>query len=98
MVVGRDYLLKKTSGPSAPKHFLDTWIVPRAVNTAGIMEVALDRAAVRTGVRSSFLLMSCVGVTSAVLYGFWTRRRKVTGNRSLHVPTTDEAERLGYLP
>ena len=75
MVVGRDYLLKKSGGPSAPKHILDTWVVPRLVNAAGRAEVALDRAATRSGVRSRTLLLSGVGVASAALYRLWTRRR-----------------------
>ena len=44
VVIGRDYLLKKPGRPSAPKLFLDTQVVPLAVNIAGGLEVALDRA------------------------------------------------------
>jgi hypothetical protein len=35
VVIGRDYLLKKPVRPSAPKLFLDTRVVPLAVNIAG---------------------------------------------------------------
>ena len=68
MVVGRDYMLKKPSGPSAPKLFLDTKVVPAAVNLLGSMEVALDRASARTGLRPRVLLAGSLGVASIALY------------------------------
>lgn len=55
MVVDRDYMLRKQSGPSAPKLFLDTKVVPAVVNAFGSMEVGLARAAARTGVRARSL-------------------------------------------
>jgi hypothetical protein len=66
LVIGRDYLLKKPSGPSAPKLFLDTQVVPLVANIAGGLEVALDRAAVRTGVRPAIIL---AGVTGLIGFG-----------------------------
>ena len=63
-MVGRDYMLKKGSGPSAPKLFLDTRVVPAAVNAAGGLEVALDRAARRLGIRPSLLLAGMAGLLS----------------------------------
>lgn len=68
MIIGRDYLLKKPSGPSAPKLFLDTRVVPLAVNLAGGLEVALDRASARTGVRPAVILAGVTGVLSFVLF------------------------------
>ena len=53
MTIGRDYLLRKPAKPSRPQLVLDAQIVPLAVNVAGSLEVALDRASVRTGVRPS---------------------------------------------
>ena len=64
MVVGRDYMLKKTTGPSMPTLFFHSRIVPGAVNFAGALEVALDRASIRTGVRPSLI---CVGVAALAL-------------------------------
>ncbi|MBB3692171.1 hypothetical protein [Sphingomonas sp. BK580] len=64
MSVGRDYMLRKGSGPSAPKVFLDTQVVPRLVDAAGGAEVALDRAARATGVRPSLLLAGATGALS----------------------------------
>ncbi|HJO65255.1 MAG TPA: hypothetical protein QF469_07930 [Sphingomonas sanguinis] len=72
MTVGRDYMLKKTTGPSAPKFFIDTQIVPRLVNTVGRGEVMLDRSAVRLGVRPSILVAGAAGVLALILLG--TRR------------------------
>jgi len=72
MTVGRDYMLKKTTGPSAPKFFIDTQIVPRLVNTVGRGEVMLDRSAVRLGVRPSILVAGAAGVLALLLLG--TRR------------------------
>ena len=68
MIIGRDYLLKKPAGPSAPKLFLDTQIVPFAANIAGGLEVALDRASARTGVRPAVILAGIIGTASIVLF------------------------------
>jgi hypothetical protein len=68
MIIGRDYLLKKPPGPLAPKLFLDTKIVPLAVNTAGGLEVALDRASVRTGIRPAVILAGITGIVSLALF------------------------------
>jgi hypothetical protein len=73
VTVGRDYMLEKPSGPSAPKLFLDTKIVPMAVNAAGSLEVALDRASARTGIRPSLILTGLVGLASIVLLGLALR-------------------------
>lgn len=81
MSVGRDYLLKKPAGPSSPKLFLDTTVVPMAVNLLGGMEVALDRAAVRTGVRPSVILAGATGALSLVLY-YLLRDRSRRGRRA----------------
>jgi len=69
MSVGRDYMLRKEGGPSAPKLFLDTKVVPRLVDAAGGAEVALDRAARATGVRPSLLLAGAAGALSLVVAG-----------------------------
>jgi hypothetical protein len=83
MTVGRDYLLKKPSGPSGPKLFLDTRVVPLAVNVAGGLEVALDRAAHRTGLRPAVML---AGIASLLSLAAWrmlgTRRAQVDLQRS----------------
>lgn len=78
MIVGRDYLLHKPPGPSAPKLFLDTAIIPLAVNAAGGLETALERASVRLGVRPAVIL---AGVTGALSFGLFAllRRRSTTG-------------------
>ncbi len=81
-MVGRDYMLKKPSGPSAPKLFFDTQIVPLATNAAGGLEVLLDRAAVRTGVRSSVILAGVAGLTSLALFRFWRGRSAATNRLS----------------
>lgn len=73
MTVGRDYLMKQPSRPSAPKVFLDTRIIPAAVNVAGSVEVALDRAAMRTGLRPVVIL---TGVTVAGVLAVVTLWRK----------------------
>jgi len=75
MSVGRDYMVRKTTGPSAPKLFLDTRIVPRLVNTAGGAEVLLDRAATRTGLRPSMILAGAAGGVALLIIGAWRRRR-----------------------
>ena len=68
MVVGRDYMLKKSTGPSAPKLFLDTKVVPAAVNVLGGVEVALERTSARTGVNPGIIL---AGVTGVGLFGLY---------------------------
>ncbi|MEE7450721.1 hypothetical protein MRF4_24570 [Methylobacterium radiotolerans] len=77
MAVGRDYLLKKPSGPSGPKLFLDTQVVPLAANIAGSLEVALDRAAARTGVRPALILAGATGLIGLGLIRLLTRRDRV---------------------
>ena len=69
MIIGRDYMLRKPQGPSAPKVFFDTRVIPLAVNAVGALEVALDRAARRGGVRPSILLAGIAGVASLLLIG-----------------------------
>ncbi|MDR6146537.1 hypothetical protein QE363_002330 [Sphingomonas sp. SORGH_AS870] len=81
MTVGRDYMLKKTTGPSAPKYFIDTQIVPRLVNAVGRGEVLLDRSAVRLGIRPSVLVGGAACVVAGLL---WNTRRGQSG-------TTDQA-------
>ena len=46
-MVGRDYMLKKGAGPSAPKVFLDQKVVPAAIDAAGAVEGVLELLAVR---------------------------------------------------
>lgn len=74
MIIGRDYLLKKPSRPSAPKLFLDTQVVPRAVNLAGGLEGILDRASVRTGVRPAVILAGVAGLLGLGMYGLLRSR------------------------
>jgi len=69
MTISRDYLLKKPPGPSAPKLFLDTRVIPLIVNIAGGAEVALDRTAVRSGIRPAVILAGAVGAVSLALLG-----------------------------
>ncbi|MBB4619780.1 hypothetical protein [Sphingomonas abaci] len=78
MTVGRDYMLKKTSGPSGPKYLLDTKVVPRLVNTAGTAEVWLDRAAVRLGQRPAVLVAGAAGLAAALLFGALRRGNAAT--------------------
>ena len=77
MIISRDYMLKKPEGPSKPKRFLDVHVVPRVANIAGAMEVALDRASVRLGVRPSLLLVCLAGLLSFGLIGFLRGRRRI---------------------
>ena len=89
MVVGRDYMLKKPAGPSAPKLFLDTQVVPRAVNLAGGLEVALDRASARTGIRPMLILAGAAGAASLMLFQL-LRRPADAGSRRNASPRPDE--------
>ena len=81
MLIGRDYLLKKPSGPSKPKLFFDTKAVPLVVNLAGGLEVALDRASSRTGVSPAVILSGIGGILSFVLF-LVLRSRGVANRRS----------------
>ena len=76
MVIGRDYMLRKPDGPSAAKHFLHTRIVPRAVNFAGGLEVALSQAATRTGIRPAVIL---AGVAAATVMAMVRLRQSRAG-------------------
>ena len=82
MVVGRDYMLKKPDGPSASKHFLHTQLVPRAVNLAGGLEVALSRAATRTGIRPAVILAGIAAATVMAMVQLRHSRAR-TGQRSV---------------
>jgi len=75
MTVGRDYMLKKDHGPSAPKMFVDTQVVPRLVNSIGGAEVALDRAARWSGMRPSLLLAGALAGLSLAAAGVFRARR-----------------------
>ena len=68
MIIGRDYMLRKPQGPSAPKVFFDTRVIPLAVNAVGALEVALDRAARRTGVRPAVILAGLIGAGSLLAF------------------------------
>lgn len=46
-MVGRDYLLKKGAGPSAPKVFLDQKVIPAMIDAAGTVEGVLELVAMR---------------------------------------------------
>jgi len=76
MVIGRDYMLKKPSGPSASKHFLHTQIVPHAVNISGALEVALSRASARTGIRPAVIL---AGIAAAAVMTVFRLRQSRAG-------------------
>jgi threonine dehydrogenase-like Zn-dependent dehydrogenase len=80
LVIGRDYLLKKPSGPSAPKLFLDTQVVPLVANIAGGLEVALDRAAVRTGIRPAVIVAGATGLIGFGLIRLFTHRAAARGS------------------
>ncbi|GGB19552.1 hypothetical protein GCM10011380_06400 [Sphingomonas metalli] len=86
MTVGRDYMLRKGGGPSAPKLFLDTKVVPRLVDVAGGAEVALDRAARATGVRPSLLLAGTMSGLAVAVVGIWRSfgaKRRASGERAV---------------
>jgi hypothetical protein len=72
VLVDREYLLKKPAGPSAPKLFLDTQIVPAAVNAIGSVEVALSRISARTGVRPALLLAGAAGIMAFGMFRLLT--------------------------
>jgi len=74
MLITRDYLLRKPAGPSAPKQWFDTRVIPLAVDAAGAFEVALDRAAVRSGLRPSVILAGLAAAASLALFGLMRRR------------------------
>ena len=68
MTVDRDYMLRKPPGPSATQLFVDTRIVPPVVNLLWDMEVALNRASVRTGVRPAIIVGGVAGALSLILF------------------------------
>ncbi|KMO34970.1 hypothetical protein VQ03_22755 [Methylobacterium tarhaniae] len=43
MLVTREYMLEKPSGPSKPKLFLDQVVVPGLANAAGAVEAGIER-------------------------------------------------------
>ncbi|MFC6789080.1 hypothetical protein ACFQE0_05210 [Methylobacterium komagatae] len=68
--------MKKPSAPSKPKQFFDVQVVPMAVNAAGSLEVALDQAARRLGLRPSTLVAGSAALLSlAVLCAVRSSRR-----------------------
>ena len=75
MVIGRDYILRKPGRPSGPKLFLHTQVVPLAANIAGGLEVAVDGAARRFGVRPAAVLAGAAGLASLSVLYFARRRR-----------------------
>jgi len=67
VTVHPDYMLKKPSGPSAPKLFLDQRVVPFGVNVAGALEAGLYRFADRTGIRPALIVTGLMVGVSALL-------------------------------
>lgn len=57
------------------KLFVDTQLVPLAVNIAGELEVALDRASTRTGVRPGVILAVVAAFISFVMLGLMRNRK-----------------------
>lgn len=95
MSVGRDYMLRKEGGRSAPKLFLDTKVVPRLVDAAGRAEVVLDRAARATGVRPSLLLAGAgvaLSVAAARAFGL------IGSSRSAWQPRGERSDAAGHAP
>jgi hypothetical protein len=90
MVVTRDYMLKQQSGPSAPKLFLDTKLVPAAVNMLGGAEVALNRTSVRTGLSGRVILGSVAALGSAGLWWLLVRPRDRPANARSEAKQTAE--------
>ena len=80
MAVGRDYLLEKPRGPSAPKLFLDTKVVPLIVNVASGLEVALDRAAARSGLRPAVIVAGVTGALSLIFFRLVRKRSSAIRN------------------
>ena len=74
MPIGRDYLLEKPRPPSGSEFFLHTQVVPAAANIAGTLEVWLDRAANRAGVKPSIILAGAIGLISLSLFSRVQRR------------------------
>ena len=62
MTIDRDYMLRKPPGPSATQLFVDTRIVPLVVNMAWDLEVTLNRASVRTGLRPAIIVCGATGI------------------------------------
>ena len=75
MIIGRDYLLKKPSGPSVPKVIFDTRVVPLAVNGVGRIEVLLARSSSRWGVRPAVIVAGVAGLVSLVAFRLLSYRR-----------------------
>ncbi len=69
MTVGRDYMLAKPDRPSLPKEFIDTRVIPLAVNITGEVEVMVNRAAVRLRVRPSAIVAGIAGLACLGLVG-----------------------------
>ncbi|WP_200940940.1 hypothetical protein [Methylobacterium sp. Leaf113] len=92
-MITQDYLLKKPARPSVPKMFLDTQIVPVAVNAAGAFEVALDRTARRLGVRPVVIVavgLAGLGLAAASLAGWSGMRRRQRWTRVVEQPPLRE--------
>ena len=65
-MVGRDYMLKKGAGPSAPKVFLDQKMLPVAINAAGAVEGVLEKLAVRVRRKPVVALAAALGTGTLV--------------------------------
>ena len=65
-MVGRDYLLKKGAGPSAPKLFLDQKVIPQAIDAAGAVESLVERVAVRVRRMPVTALAAAIGTGTLV--------------------------------
>ncbi|MGI4800899.1 MAG: hypothetical protein ACRYG8_44120 [Janthinobacterium lividum] len=76
MTIHPDYMLKKPSGPSASKQFLDQRVVPLAVNAVGALEVGLYRVSDRTGIRPALLMTGLTAGFSFLLMSRWRGRSR----------------------
>ena len=83
LTVTRDYMLRKDAGPSAAKLLFDTRAVPLAVNMAGSLEVALNRAAARSGLRPSLILAVLAGAGALAVLRLVRASRRTRTRRAV---------------
>jgi hypothetical protein len=60
-VVDKSYMLEKPPAPGPGKRFLNTVVLPFAIDLAGSGEVALQRLSERSGIRSAVLVAGVAG-------------------------------------
>ncbi len=76
-MVGKDYLLEKPPGPTAPVRFVHQQVMPVMIDIAGAGEVALQRLSNRLAVKPAAILGGLAGAGAIFILAALRRRQRM---------------------